>query len=94
MTVDRKVSRGDSHGHCSGGKPTQNHLLILGEFIAVTLQCNPVPRSGHSNYIATLTPLFEPSGSVQQLVFLVPANRSARRSSQFALGGLGYESFR
>lgn len=49
-----------------------NRLLTLGEFIAVTLQINTTPHSGYSIYIAVLAQLSEPSGSVQQLVYLAP----------------------
>ncbi len=71
-----------------------NHLMTLGEFIAVTLQCNPVPRSGHSIYIATLAPLAESSGSVQQLVSLAPRQPFRVGQAGARLGGEGYESFR
>ena len=69
-------------------------LLTLGEFIAVTLQCNPVPHSGHSIYIAALAPLAESSGSVQQLVSLAPRQLVRVRQTGPRLGGEGYESFR
>lgn len=72
----------------------KNRLLTLGEFIAVTLQCNPVPRSGHLIYIAALAPLSEPSGSVQQLVSLAPRQPSRVGQTGARLGGEGYESFR
>lgn len=32
MPVDRKAARGDSHGHCSGGKQKQYRVLTLREF--------------------------------------------------------------
>ena len=66
-----------------------NRLLTLGEFIAVTLQYNPVPRSGHSIYIAALVPLAESSGSVQQLVSLAPPPTVPRKANWSALGGRG-----
>ena len=68
-----------------------NHLLTLGEFIAVKLQFNTMPRSGHSIYIATLAPLSEPSGSVQQLVSLAPRQPSRVGQTGARLGGEGYE---
>lgn len=76
-------------------KNKHNHrLLTLGEFIAVTLQINTTPRSGHSIYIAALVPLFEPSGSVQQLVSLAPRQPSRVGQAGARLGGEGYESSR
>ncbi len=71
-----------------------NRLLTLGGFIAVMLQINTTPRSEHSIYIATLAPLFEPNGSVQQLVSLVPRQPSRVGQAGARLGGEGYESSR
>ena len=69
-------------------------LLTLGEFIAVTLRINPVPRCVHSIYIAALATLSETSGSVQQLLSLAPRQPSRERQTGPRLGGEGYESFR
>lgn len=76
------------------GNKHNNRLLTLGEFIAVTLQCDPVPRSVHSIYIAALAPLPESSGSVQQLVSLAPRQPLRIGQADARLGGEGYESSR
>jgi hypothetical protein len=71
-----------------------NRLLTLGEFIAVTLQCNPAPRRRHSIDIAALARFCSLSQAVQSnsLYPSPPTNRFAYAKP--ALGDEGYESFR
>jgi len=60
----------------------------------VTLRFTPQPRRANSVYIAALSALSEPNGSVQQLVSLAPRQPLRLRQTGSRLGGEGYESVR